>query len=339
MSKKDEIILKEIEKWHKQDIIEEGLYQHLSSMYQENEWDFTTIIKWTLIIGAIMISIGLISFFALLFNSTILGILILSAFCLAGYYYGFNLKKRDFKYYFPKTGNALVAISSLLLGADIFAINKFLFNEGIHWTILIAFISIIYLFIAYFKENTLVLVFSLLGFATWFGAETGYMSGWGAYFLGLNYPMRFSLISPIIILIGYFHKRSNFSVPESFIRTYYSFGLLFVNLSLWILSIFGHQGGLDQWAFSSNNLELLFFSIVWLIVDVIIFIIGTKFKDKMFVGYAITFIILNLYTRYFEYFWDKMYKSLFFIVLGGISIVIGLYFEKKLSKKSPSPIK
>jgi hypothetical protein len=48
--------------------------------------------------------------------------------------------------------------------------------------------NICYIFIAYFKENTLVLVFCLLGFATWFGAETGYLSGWGAYFLGLIYP-------------------------------------------------------------------------------------------------------------------------------------------------------
>ena len=332
MGKKDKIILKEIEEWHKQEIIEEGLYMRLSSMYQKNEWDFTTIIKWALIIGAVMIGIGIISFFTVIFESTILGILLLSALCLLGYYYGFKLKKRDFKYYFPKTGNALIAISSLLLGADIFAINKFIFNEGIYWTTLILVISIIYLIIAYFKENTLVLVFSLLGFAAWFGAETAYMSGWGSYYFGLNYPMRFAVISPIIILIGYFHKRVNFSIPESFIRTYYSFGLLFLNLSLWILSIFGHQGELNSWGFSSNNIELLFFSIVWLIIGIIIFIIGAKFKDKMFVGYAVTFIILNLYTRYFEYFWDKMYKSLFFIILGGISIIIGLYFERKLSK-------
>lgn len=332
MSKKDKIILKEIEEWYNQDIIEKRLYNHLSSMYQENEWDFTTIIKWTLIIGAVMISIGLISFISLVVQSIVFVILILSTMFFLGYYYGFKLKKVDFKYYYPKTGNALIAISSLLLGADIFAINRFIFNEGIYWTILIALISIIYLFIAYFKENTLILVFSLLGFAVWFGAETGYISGWGAYFLGLNYPIRFTLISPLIILIGYIHKRLNFSVPKSFIRTYYSFGLLFVNLSLWILSIFGYQGGLNNWTFSSNNLELLFFSIIWFIIDLIIFTIGTKVKDKMFVGYAVTFIILNLYTRYFEYFWDKMYKSLFFVILGGISIIIGLYFEKKLSK-------
>jgi hypothetical protein len=331
MGKKDKIILKEIEEWHNHDIIEEGLYRRLSSMYQENKWDFTTIIKWALIIGAVMIGIGLISFISLVIQSIIFAILILSALSLSGYYYGFKLKGRDFKYYFPKTGNALIAVSSLLLGADIFAVNKFLFNEGIHWTTLILVISIIYLFIAYFKENTLVLVFSLLGFAAWFGAFTGYISAWGAYYLGLNYPMRFALISPIIILIGYFHKKLDLSVPESFIRTYYSFGLLFVNLSLWILSIFGYQGGLGNWGFSSNNIELLFFSIVWLTVNAIIFLIGAKFQDKMFVGYAVTFIILNLYTRYFEYFWDKMYKSLFFIVLGGISIIIGLYFEKKLS--------
>ncbi|RAK10245.1 putative membrane protein [Halanaerobium saccharolyticum] len=329
MAKKDKIILKEIEEWYNQDIIEENLYIRLSSMYQKNEWDLTTIIKWTLVIGAVMVSLGLISFIALIVQSEIFSVIILSALCLSGYYYGFKLKRRDFKYYFPKTGDALIAISCLILAADIFMINQFIFNQFIQGPTMIGLISIIYLFIAYFKQNNLVLVFSLLGFATWFGAETGYISGWGVYFLGLNYPMRFALISPMIILIGYFHKKLNFSIPESFIRIYYSFGLLFLNLSLWILSIFGNQGSLDNWG---NNTELLFFSILWGIVNVIIFLIGSKFKDKMFVGYAITFIILNLYTRYFEYFWDEIYKSLFFIVLGGMSIIIGLYFENKLSE-------
>jgi len=331
MSKQDKIILKELEEWYKQDMIEESLFNRLSSMYQGDEWDFTTIIKWALVIGAIMIGVGLISFFALLFNSTLLGILTLSALCLLLYYFGFKLRERNFKYYFPKTGNALISISTLLLGADIFAINKFLFNEVIHWTILIALISTIYLFIAYFKENTLVLIFSLLGFAAWIGAETGYLSGWGAYYLGLNYPMRFALISPFIILIGYFHKKIDLSITESFAKTYYSFGLLFLNLSLWILSIYGYQENITIWSFSSNNIELLLFSVLWLLVNVVIFIIGVRFKDRMFVGYSITFIILNLYTRYFEYFWDKMYKSLFFIILGGISVAIGLYFEKRLN--------
>ncbi|MGM0472240.1 MAG: hypothetical protein ACQEQI_08175 [Bacillota bacterium] len=335
MGKEDKIILQELEEWHSQDLIKEDLYNRLSVMYHTENWDFSTIIKWTLVIGAILISIGMISFITLLVQSMVFAILILTGLSFAAYYYGFNLKQREFKYYFPKTGNALIAIASLLLGADILAINVFIFDGAMQITTLIFLISLAYLGIAYFKETTLVLVFSLLGFATWFGAETGY-STWGIYSLGLNYPLRFALVSPLVILIGYLHQYLELAVPKSFIKTYYSFGLLFTNLSLWILSIIGTGGEVISTEIGSNSLELLLFSILWGVVNIVVFMIGTKFKIKMFVGYAVTFLILNLYTRYFEYFWDKMYKSLFFIILGGISVFIGLYCERKLSNQVSS---
>jgi len=32
-------------------------------------------------------------------------------------------------------------------------------------------------------------------------------------------------------------------------------------------------------------------------------------------GFGLTFLFINLYTRFFEYFWDSMHKALFFAVL------------------------
>jgi hypothetical protein len=43
----------------------------------------------------------------------------------------------------------------------------------------------------FFGRSGLVWLFFLLSLGNWFGAETGYMSGWGAYWLGMNYPVRF----------------------------------------------------------------------------------------------------------------------------------------------------
>ncbi len=45
----------------------------------------------------------------------------------------------------------------------------------------------------------LVWIFALLSLGSWFGAETGYVSGWGAYYLGMNYPMRFVLFGIVLL--------------------------------------------------------------------------------------------------------------------------------------------
>ena len=36
----------------------------------------------------------------------------------------------------------------------------------------------------------------------WMGAETGYISGYGMYFLGMNYPLRFVLFGAMLTGLG-----------------------------------------------------------------------------------------------------------------------------------------
>ena len=332
MSKKEKIILSELKIWFEEGLINQDLYNRLSSRYEIKSWDFSTIIKWALIFGAVMLGIGLISFVSLIFKSLAFVVLVLSVLCGSGYYYAFLLTSQRYKHYYPRTGNALIAVACLILCGDIFAIGQLLFSGMGHWPILLLITSVIYFVIAYLKKNTLVLIFGLIGLATWFGTETGYMSGWGAYFLGLNYPIRFAIVSPIVVLIGYLHKKLELNVPESFITAYYSIGLLYVNLSLWVMSIFGNYGNIGK-RYDASHLELLIFSIIWGLVNIGIFALGSKLKNRMFVGYAIVFLILNLYTRYFEYFWNAIHKSIFFIILGGISMFIALYFERRLKQR------
>ena len=41
-----------------------------------------------------------------------------------------------------------------------------------------------------------------------------------------------------------------------------------------------------------------------------------KMDDRMTRGFGITFLGINLYTRYFEYFWGSTHKAVFFTLLG-----------------------
>ena len=69
MSKKETIILGELKIWLEEGLINQDLYDRLSSRYEIKSWDFSAIIKWCLILGAVMLGIGLISVISLIFQS------------------------------------------------------------------------------------------------------------------------------------------------------------------------------------------------------------------------------------------------------------------------------
>ena len=41
----------------------------------------------------------------------------------------------------------------------------------------------------------------------WFGGETGYVSGWGMYWLGMSYPMRFVAAGAVSLVVAWLHAR------------------------------------------------------------------------------------------------------------------------------------
>ena len=59
------------------------------------------------------------------------------------------------------------------------------------------------------------------------------------------------------------------------------------------------------------------------------FYLGVRYNDDIARDFAVLFLLINLYTRYFEYFWDSMNKGLFFLVLALTFGVLGRWLEKK----------
>ena len=53
---------------------------------------------------------------------------------------------------------------------------------------------------------------------------------------------------------------------------------------------------------------------------------GLRFDDSTTKGFGLTFLGINLYTKFFEYFWG-WYKPFFFSVLAGTLAVLGKYAE------------
>ncbi len=179
-------------------------------------------------------------------------------------------------------------------------------------TLLLLLAALTYGVLALWFPSILVWFFALLSLGSWFGAETGYISGWGAYFLGMNFPLRFVLFGlALIALSGLFHywtQRRNFSHSTQVM------GLLYFFIALWIMSIFGNYGDLDQWQKAGHG-ELLKWSLLFGVAAIVAIVHGIRYDNATTRGFGLTFLFINLYTRYFEYFWENTHKALFFAVL------------------------
>ncbi|MEK6682182.1 MAG: DUF2157 domain-containing protein, partial [Nitrospirota bacterium] len=145
-----------------------------------------------------------------------------------------------------------------------------------------------------------------------FGAETGYISGWGAYYLGMNYPIRFVLFGTVLTALSSFfwqwQNRNEFLKPTRIM------GLLYLFISLWIMSIFGNYGDMGKW-YNVKQIELFHWSLLFGLTSIGSIYHGIKFDDHMTRSFGLTFLFINLYTRFFEHFWNSLHKAIFFTIL------------------------
>lgn len=99
---------------------------------------------------------------------------------------------------------------------------------------------------------------------TWYsgrmGTETGYMSGRGAYYLGMNYPPRFVLFGGLLTVCALSMETQ--TIGQRFFRSTLVMGLLYLFISLWIMSIFGNYGDMHSWE-RAKQIELFHWSILF----------------------------------------------------------------------------
>jgi len=215
-------------------------------------------------------------------------------------------------------GIVLTAIAIALLG------KAFDTGKG-HFSILFLLASILYALIGIWAASVFIWFFGLLSLGSWFGAETGYVSGWGAYYLGMNYPLRFVFFGAALVGSSFLFDRYPPLRPVR--RSTFIMGMLYLFIALWILSIFGDYGDMHAWE-QVKQWQLLPWSLLFGAVSVAFLYFGIKNDDAAARGFGITFLFINLYTRFFETFWDSSNKGIFFGVLGITFWIIGTKAEK-----------
>lgn len=330
---KSEFLDEMIDHWESENLIPAATADKLRNSYEAKLFDWRRLAQYSFWIA---MACGVISLGALLIDKTLLNyikklydtpnsiISLLSALAAAGLFViGFKRKKTKPELIF--SNEALILTATMLTANAIAYLGKTLNSGNNHFSILILIGVIIYAVLAYVFKSRLIWVFALLSFGAWFGTETGYLSKWGWYFMGLNYPLRFVLFGLALTALSFLLKRKK--KFDHFFTTTYISGMVYLFLSLWLLSIFGNYGILEDW-YAVKQISLFYWAIISALGCVIGIYVGLKYHDDIAREFGITFLFINLYTRYFEYFWDSWHKALFFSVLAISFWLIGRKAEK-----------
>lgn len=192
----------------------------------------------------------------------------------------------------------------------------------------------IYAFLAVKLDSTLLWVFTLVALGIWFATETAYRSNWGFKFWGMNYPLRFTLFGMLLTVFSAF-VQPRIARIRTFQPTSYVVGLLYTMIALWCLSIFGNYASFDDWT-QVRQFHILYWGVLAILLSLALALYGMKTKDNASRDIGFVFFILNLYTRFVEYLWDNINRTIFFLVLALSFWLVGRWAEKLWRKDSPN---
>ncbi|MGM0581736.1 MAG: hypothetical protein ACQETL_13705 [Bacteroidota bacterium] len=339
ISKKEkETITKALSHWENSGLIDAQKAKELDENIKIKPFNWQSLAYYSFLFAVVSLLIAVISIFAdkalldlidsLISTSYItksITFLALSAlFFWLDYRYNFKKKRKKYsKEVFAFFGCIFLAIATGLI-SFIFGMEE---NPGIF----ILGLATLYFILAVLRNKELLWLFGITALVIAFGAITHNLGKDNYLFIGMNFPMRFTIFGALILAVTYFIKKAEKLKP--FVEPTYWSGLIIFFMSLWFLTIFGNYNSYEIWL-EIRQFYLWWYSLLLLLASFGAIIIGIKKEDSLLKNIGISFIFLNLYTRYFEYFWDELHKALFFGIIAVSFWLIGKKAEKIWDKSN-----
>lgn len=282
------------------------------------------VICFVIAISAVLLDKELVALIQKIFKaSALLKCVTLFTLSAALYAFGLNRSKHSPLQFYRN--EAIMFGAVLTTAGAIYQLGQTFATSSSHFSLLILLSYFVYASIGFYTQSILIWVFSLLSLGGWLGAETGYVSGWGAYYLGMNYPLRFILFGGSLTAIALALKPRPLFTP--FYRSTLAMGLLYLFIALWLLSIFGNYDSVSRWL-EVKQIELMHWSLMFAMTAIAAYIHGIKTDETLTKNFGVVFLLINLYTRFFELFWKATNKAIFFSILGLSFWALGTYAEK-----------
>lgn len=331
--KQQKLIISAIDEWENNELIDTKKADELKASLDIQSFDWKNLAYYSFIVAVICIVVAILSVLAdevimrvidSMMNAGTMPRIILFA-VLSSLCFWFGLKRR--KQYPAKqlSNEALFLLGIFFSAISLFYIGEFLKVSEERYTWIIFLAAILYAFLGVIFPSIITWMCSLVVLGIGFGSETTRLASESAYFLGMNMPLRLLVFSCLLIGIAYLLKKRQKLAP--FASPTYYLGLLSVFFFLWILSIFGNYGKWADWE-AVKQYELLGYSVLLTVFCLGAIYYGLRFGNRLSRELGIIFMILNIYTRYVEYLWDRMHTAIFFAVLATSFWLLGKKAEQ-----------
>lgn len=317
--------------WHEKGFIDDEQAKQLAVSYEiiGFDWKLLAVYSFWIAISCFVISVGvlvaddyLMSLIAKIIDTPASILALLSA-LIATMFYGFGIRRRRLNPSKNISNEAIFFFGVLMTAVSFgFLHETSTFNQWSDtWFILAP--TLIYGLLGLQLRSILIWLFFLIGAGLWFLLQTDLWSNSEHYFLGTNIPLRFVFFGAVILAFGHWQKGRQPYLQDSTLFM----GLLYSSLALWLLSIFGNYSEINLWQ-KIPQIELIQWAAISIIGSLGAIYFGIKHNQVLYRSFGITFLLINLYTRFFEYFWDSMHKTIFFALLAISFWALGSKAEK-----------
>jgi uncharacterized membrane protein len=223
------------------------------------------------------------------------------------------------------TNEGFLALGVLGTAAALFSMGNTVEFGSVEASYLLMIGSSIYIVLGLVGRSELIWVFALIAASIYFGIETHTRAGEDGLIMGLGYPARFALYGTFLVVLSLtFPKKPN---GDDLSTVTFPLGLAILFVSLWLMSMFGNSGELVNFFGTQQTAHLQWTGLLAFIAVVAIWW-GLRFDNEVAHVQGIFFLLLNIYTRYFEFFWDSANKAIFFAVLGASLWIIGIKAQR-----------
>ncbi|MFH1503806.1 MAG: hypothetical protein ABIH08_00215 [Candidatus Omnitrophota bacterium] len=179
--------------------------------------------------------------------------------------------------------------------------------------------------IAYALKDRVALLFGIGFLCHSVGLFTAYY--FACYIIGVQMPVVQLIVGLLLLIVGFWQIESargerakDFRALAG--RIYQRTGLLFIYLSLWIMSIWGIGFRKDYWA-SPLAWELWAANTLFVAVCFSSLFYGAIKNDRMFFNFGLTFFIIESYTLFFSHVWSTVGSAFGSLLLGIFMISTG----------------
>lgn len=300
--------------------IEASTHAVLRERYAAAGFGLAQAVKYVGIAGATMALFGLLGLIGALSDSQAVGAALLLGVGAALLWAGLWLS-RDRLGRYGLSSKAVVTLGLCAVIAGLAVILDMLDLGDQHMVLVLGLLSLPGVgFLAYRLRSAYLLVLSVLSFFHWVGTWTS-MVGRSAYEIDVQDPRLMAAAAVAVVGVGLWHERKLRPRTGSFHLVYQSLGLAYLNLSSLILSIMGSSDEALPWilAFAAAGVGQI--------------VLGAFLHNALFTAFGVVAVGVNLYTRFFEHFWDSMHKGLFLLLAGGALLGVGLAFELWMTRR------